>query len=69
MAREKEGYRDALMLNADRLDAMFPDKLILSRREASEALGIDESTFSRRYGKTPHGIDKGNLAVLITKGA
>lgn len=43
--REKETFRDELV----RLDQQFPDKELLTTKEASKYLGITVDTFKRYY--------------------
>ncbi len=44
MAREKAGYRDVIM----QLNAMYPDKGMLTRGEVAQFLGVNRSTVYRR---------------------
>lgn len=62
MAREKELYRDYLA----RLDEKFPDKEIIQQKECAEFLGLDPRTVKKRYGIDKLGINKMQLARLLS---
>lgn len=59
MAREKEGFRDALV----RLDQAFPNKELLNKKEVKEFLGISYDFLQRLdYPFKHHYISKVALA-------
>ena len=65
MAREKELFREQLQ----RLDEKYPNKEMLSQKEAAEFLGCDPKTIRNRYSDlyTPGlGISKLKVARLIS---
>lgn len=47
MSREKELYRDTLERIRKRADVKFPDKLLLTQKEAAQLMGVSPSTISR----------------------
>lgn len=48
MPREKELYRDTLERIRNRADAIYPNKLIYSQKEAAFLLGISSKTLQRK---------------------
>lgn len=63
MSREKEDFRD----NLERLEEKFPDKEIISAREAADFLGLDIRTVRKYFPVKPHiGITKVALARAMS---
>lgn len=64
---EKEGYRNAL----DRLDKMFPEKEVLSKKELMQITGLSLPTINRNwkneYNSKLHGFSKVVVARTLAK--
>ena len=64
MSREKPGYRDTIA----QLNAMFPDKGMLSKTETAMFLGVDIKTVKRRgikFNEATGRITKADLARQV----
>lgn len=48
MPREKELYRDTLERFRKRADAMYPDRLVYTQKQAAELVGVSVCTLRRR---------------------
>lgn len=62
MPREKADYRDLL----ERLDAAFPGRELLTKRDIAEWLGVNVSTVARRYKLPPGMVLKTTLARAVS---
>ena len=67
MAREKPAFRETL----DRLDAAFPDKEALQRKEVAKFLGMSVQTVSRNfreaYNPRTKRYPKVKIAILLAE--
>lgn len=62
MAREKETYR----INLERLDAFFPDKELLSKKDVVEFTKRSEPTVSKLFKFKGNYISKASLASQLS---
>ena len=63
MAREKEGFRETL----DRLDAAFPGKEIIKRKELSAFLGVSIDSIKRHFKDAYNSRVEGYPKVCIAR--
>lgn len=62
MPKEKADYRDLL----ERLDAAFPGRELLTKRDVAAWLGVNEKTVKRRYGWPRGKVSKTQVARAVS---
>ncbi len=63
--KEKEGHRERLWVQADRLDEYFPGKEILTIKDVSEYTGYGYRYAKKKFMIGSNGISKIRFASLL----